>query len=223
MNNNRFAHYAGPAAVVVGIVSIIGFIALMLFFGIEAPHVSSNPQGFHFWGFLSDVAGPATMIPLIVVMLALHERERAHAPGLSRAAVVIGVVGALGVTLLQVLLIVKVLSFEQEVGPVVVATAITGVWLVLANYLGQVQRILPARLAWLGIAVGAVQIAYPVVFQVLGGANFYQNAGSNVLLAAIAAVIFLVSYIGFPVWALWLARVWSSRRVKADAEMAYAH
>ncbi len=220
--NTRLARYGGWAAYITGIMSIVGFVSLMLFFALEAPQATENPQGFHFWGLVSDIAGPATMLPLLVVMLALHEVERDRARVLSQIAVVIGVVGAVAITVLQVLLIIKVLPFEQEVGPVVFATALVGVWLILANYSGRAQQILPARLAWVGIAAGASQVLYPVMFQLLGGSRFYDNIGSNYLVLAISSLVFLVSYVGFPVWAIWLGRIWSRQQANAKAEAAYA-
>lgn len=219
---SELTRYRSGAAYIVGIASIISFVSLILFFGLEAPQASANPQGFYFWGLVSDLAAPATMLPLLVVILALHQVERIHAPVLSRVAAIIGVIGALGVTALQVLLVIKVLTFEQEVGPVVLAMAIAGAWLVLANILAFVQHVLPMRLAWLGIASGAAQVSYPVLFQMLGGANFYASIGSDFTVIAITSVIFLMSYIGFPVWAIWLGRVWSRQRINAKSGVAYA-
>ena len=218
----RATLYAAPAALFVGIVSIVGFIVLILFFGLEAPSVSSNPDGFHFWGFMSDVAQPIAMIPLIIVMAALHRVERPEAVTLSRVALMIGVIGALGVTMLQLLLIFRFLTFEQEVGPVVLAMGLTGVWLVLANYLALKQHILSAGLAWLGMTVGVAQALYPLLLQMLGGPNFYAELGSNYVAMAITAVIFLVSYIGFPTWAIWFSRRWAARPRMVKAGAAYA-
>jgi hypothetical protein len=209
--NTRLVRYASWAAYTVGLMSILGFVSLILFFAIEAPQIPTNPTGFHIWGPLSDIAGPLTMLPLLIVIFALHQMERRRAPMLNRVATLIGVIGAVAVTLLQTLLIIKVLSFEQEIGPVVLATALVGVWQIIAGHLGRVQQILPARLAWLGIAVGLAQAAYPVVFPMVGGASFYENIGANYLLLIITIIIFLTSYIGFPVWAIWLGRVWSKQ------------
>lgn len=219
--NTQPARYAAWAAYITGIAGILGFILLVLFFAIEAPQIATNPQADNIWGPLSDIAGPAAMLPLLLVILALHQIERARAPLLSRAAAVTGFIGALGVTILQCLLIVHVLSFEQEVGPVVWANGIVGVWLLLANYLGLVQRILPSPLAWLGIAVGVSEVLYPVIFPVVGGANFYESIGSNYPVLTITIIIFLVSYIGFPTWLIGLGRTWSSRRSKANSEVVY--
>jgi hypothetical protein len=82
----------------------------------------------------------------------------------------IGVIGMLGVALLQLLLIFKVISFEQEVGLVLIATAAVGVWLIIVNFLGRRQGSLPSRLAWLGIAVGVAFVLEPVMLSAAGGA-----------------------------------------------------
>ena len=220
--DTRLARYASPMAWLTGIVSIASLIFLALFFSIEAPQLAANPNSANIWGPLSDIAAPLAMLPLIVVMLVLHRDERVRAPLLSWVAIALGIVGAVAVILLQVMLVFKVLSCEQEGGPVVVAMGLVGMWLLAANYLGLVQHILPAKLAWLGILVGIAQAAYPVLFQILGGANFYNNIGSNIVLMILTGVIFLGSYIGFPIWAIWLGRVWSTQRKTMRVEAAYA-
>lgn len=219
--NTQLAHYASPMAWLTGIVSILSFVSLILFFSLEAPQLATNSASSEFWGPLSDIAAPLAMLPLIGVMLVLHQSERARAPMLSQVAIVLGIVGAVAVIILQILLVIKVLAFEQEVGPVVIAMGLVGVWLLIANYLGLGQHIMPAKLAWLGIFVGIAQAFYPMLFQILGGANFYNNIGSSVGLMLLTAVIFLGSYIGFPIWAIWLGRVWSNQR-KTKTEAAYA-
>jgi hypothetical protein len=213
--NTRLANNISLAAFITGVMAIVGLIAIILFFGLEAPTATANSQQFHFWGTLSDVSAPLTMIPLLVVILALHRFERSRAPVFSQVAAIVGVVGALGVTILQVLLIARVLSFEQEVGPVVVANGVVGVWQILANYLARLQQVLPSRLAWLGLAVGVAEALYPVLFQILGGASFYSTIGSNYVLLTLTGVIFLVSYVGFPIWAIWLGRALSRTPVES--------
>ncbi|MGE5262576.1 MAG: hypothetical protein ACM3S0_04275 [Acidobacteriota bacterium] len=221
--HNRVTRYAAGAAYISGIMGIVGFVSMVLFFALEAPQAAaSSGSGFYFWGLISDISGPATMVPLLLVVLALHQIERDTAPMLSRIAAAFGMIGALAVTVLQLLLIFKFLTFEQEVGPVVLANAVVGVWLVLANHLARVQAVLSPRLAWLGIVVGMSFVLYPVIFPIVGGAGFYNNLGSNYLLLIVTSLIFLISYIGFPVWAVWLGRVWSRQRATARTEAAYA-
>lgn len=204
----RLARYAGWAAYLSGVVAILSLVFLILFYALEAPQAAANAgQGFYFWGTLNDITGAVTMVPLLLVALAIDRTERSRAAVLSQVARAIGSVGMLGVVVFQALLIIKVMSFEQEVGPVISATAVVGVWLILVNYLGQVQAILPSRLAWLGIAVGAAQILGLVAFLAIGGSFVIQNIASNYLILTAAGLVFLVSYVGFPVWAIWLGRV----------------
>jgi hypothetical protein len=126
----------------------------------------------------------------------------------------------LGVMLLQLLLLTKVIPFEQEVGPVVFATGLVGVWLILVSYLGRRQRSLPPRLAWLGMAVGAAFVLKPILLSAAGGG---LTGGFHVKLSASgrSAVVFgrmWVSDLGH------LARrVWLTTNVTDGAAAAQPH
>ncbi len=202
--NTRVATYAGWAAYLSGMAGILAMVTLLLFFGLEA--TPNSAQGFHIWGPLSDICPIIQMLLLVVVARALYLMERQTAPGVSLFAEVIGMVGMLGVAVLQLLLILDVIPFEQEVGPVVVATGVVGVWLILANHIGRVQRLLPSHLAWLGIAVGVAFLFEPAMLSMVGGGVDWRNIMSNYILLIGSALIFLVAYVGFPVWAIWLGR-----------------
>lgn len=209
--STRLTPYAGWAAYLSAVAAILGLVSLLLFFGLEAPHATANSgQGFHFWGPVSDICPIVQMLALLVVARTLYLMERPGAPGLTLFGSAIWIVGVLGVSLLQLLLIFKVMPFDQEVGPVLVATAAVGVWLILVNHLGQRQKNLPSLVAWLGIAAGAAFVLEPVIFSALGGAVAWQIIMSNYLLLIGSALVFLVSYVGFPVWAIWLGRVIAS-------------
>lgn len=202
--NMRYTHSAGRAAYFSGIAAVIGLMSLILFFGLES--TPSTAQAPHLWGPVSDIAPILQMVSLLIVALALYRIERSNAPGFSLIGSAIGFAGMLGVTLLQLLLIVKVIAFEQEVSLVLFATGMVGVWLIIVNLLAQRQGSLPSRLAWLGTAVGAAFILEPVMLSAAGGAVAWRVFMSNYLLLAASAVVFLVSYVGFPVWAFWLGR-----------------
>jgi hypothetical protein len=197
--------YAGWAAFFSGIAAILGLVSLILFFSLEStPNSGQTP---HFWGPISDIAPIIQMVSLLVVAFVIYRMQRSRTPGLSMMSGAIGVIGMLGVALLQFLLIFKVISFEREVGLVLLATAAVGVWLFFVNFLGRRQGSLPSRLAWLGIAVGVAFVLEPVMLSAAGGAVAWRVFMSNYLLLAGSAVVFLVSYVGFPVWAFWLGRV----------------
>lgn len=205
----RYTRSAGWAAYFSGFAAILGLVSLILFFSLESsPNTAQNP---HFWGPISDIAPILQMGSLLVILPAFYQMQRSRALGLSLVGSIIGIIGMLGVVLLQLLLIAKVISFEQEVLPVLVATAAVGLWLISVNFSGWRQRNLPSRLAWLGIAVGAAFIFEPVMLSAAGGAVAWRVFMSNYLLLAASAVVFLVSYIGFPVWAFWLGRVFQQQ------------
>jgi len=201
----RSTRSASWAAYFSGITALLGLVSLILFFSFESvPGTSQSP---HFWGPISDISPIFQMGSMLVVLLAFFRMQQTRASGLSRVGSAIGIIGMAGVVLLQFMLIVKVITFEQEVLPVLVATAVVGLWLILVNYLGKRQGDLPARLAWLGIAVGVAFLFEPVMLALAGGAVAWRVFMSNYLLLAGSTLVFLVSYIGFPIWAFWLGRV----------------
>ena len=214
----RVYRSAGWAALLSGLTAILATVSLILFFAIEAPQgATSGGQAEHLWGPLSDISPILQMLLLLPVMQALYRMERSRAGRSSLMAALAGVLGAFGVAAFQLLLITRVLAFEQEVGLVVLATGVVGAWLVLANHLGRIQGLLPARLAWLGMAVGVAFVMEPVLLSALGGASFWRNLMSNYVLLAGAALVFLVAYVGFPIWAIWLGRALLAPAAAADA------
>jgi hypothetical protein len=203
--NTRLTRSAGWASYINGIAAILGLVSLLLFFGLESAPLTG--RGFHIWGPISDICPILQMASLLVVAYAFYRIQRSRAAGLSLIGTTIGMIGMLGEMLLQLLLIIKVIPFEQEVSLVVLATAVVGVWLIIVNFLGRRQGSLPSRLTWLGIAVGVAFVLEPVMLSAAGGAVAWRVFMSNYLLLAGSAVVFLVSYVGFPVWAFWLGRV----------------
>jgi hypothetical protein len=203
--NTRFTKSAAWAATFSGISAILGLVSLILFFSLEsAPNSAQLP---HFWGPVSDISPILQMLSMLVVVLTFYRTQRTNFSKLSLVGSAIGILGMLGVVLLQLLLIIKVLSFEQEVFPVLIATAAVGLWLIMVNNIGRRVGDLPTKLAWLGMAVGAAFILEPVMLSAAGGAIAWRVFMSNYLLLAASAVVFIVSYVGFPIWAFWLGRM----------------
>jgi hypothetical protein len=206
--NTRTAAYA---AYLSGSLAILSAVFLILFFWLEAPTmVNGVPQQPHVWGPLSDMCPIGQMLALPVVAYALYRMERSGVSRLSSMTYLIGLVGMLSVSILQLLLIMGVMPFEQEVGLVLIATAVVGVWLILVNMLSQRQVQLPARLTWLGMGVGLALMLQPLVFTVMGGAMNWRNMMSNPLLLVGSALVFIMSYAGLPVWLFWLGRIFAA-------------
>jgi hypothetical protein len=212
--NTRLIRYPGWAAFFSGFASIVALVSLILFFSLETS--ASSAQTPHLWGPISDIAPIFQMLFLLIVAVTFYFSQRALAPLASLISCLIGAVGMVGVVLLQILLRLNILPFEQEVTPVLFATALVGVWLVMINILGLRQGSLSSRLAWLGIAVGVAFVLEPVMLSAAGGAVAWRVFMSNYLLLTASAVVFIVSYVGFPVWAFGLGRVFL--RVKQGKE-----
>ena len=211
--NNRIAPYAVWAAYLSGLLAILSAACLILFFWLEAPLVSTaGGPGTHIWGPLSDIFPIFQMLSLLVVAFALYRLERSSTPTASLLTYAIGIIGMLGVSVLQLFLVIGVIPFEQEVGPVLIATAVVGVWLILVNFLAWRQRMLPARMAWLGMVVGAAILLQPLLFSLLGGAMNWQNFMSSPLLLIGGTVVFVLSYAGLPAWLFWLGRTLAATR-----------
>jgi hypothetical protein len=205
--NTRTAAYA---AYLSGLFAILSGVFAILFFWLEAPYLSSGAgQQTHIWGPLSDICPIVQMLALLVVAQAFYRLDRSGA-ALNRITFLIGIVGTLGVSSLQLLLVVKVISFEQEIGPMLIATAVVGVWLILVSYQGQRHAQLPARLVWLGTGVGIALALELPLFAVMGGAVDWQNIMSNPLLIVGSVLVFVLAYVGFPIWAFWLGRTFAA-------------
>ena len=215
--NTRLASYA---AYLSGILAILSAVFLSLFFWLESPNMANAAiQQPLVWGPLSDICPIGQMLALLVVAQTLYQLNRAGAVRLSRLTYLIGLAGMLGVSSLQLLLVMGVMSFEQEVGPVLIATAVVGVWLILVNYLGQRPS---QRLAWLGTGVGFALMLQPLIFAVIGAEMNWQNILSNPLLIVGSALVFVLSYVGFPIWLFWLGRTFMADQRESSRQAAIA-
>ena len=152
----RFSRYAWWSAYVSALLSVVGFAFLfLLYFYALQPNVrvprGGNPLDF---GHLNDIVGlfaPLCMLPLPVALYALTSHRR---PGLSWAAMALGVLGLLTTIIAQVLLVAHVISFAVNLPFTLGGLVLLGVWMILANHLGRASGALSPRLAWLGELTG---------------------------------------------------------------------
>lgn len=154
----QWTHLAGAIAIIIGILSAIGiifFIAMYIFF---ATH--QEEFGFRV-GMLNDICVALQYLLTIPVALALFPILQKTHPTLMRIATILGVLSFLLVTILQVLLIFKVLTFEQQL-PWIAGAIILGVgsWLVMTGLAAQSTGRLPNSLLISALAVP--YFGYPV-------------------------------------------------------------
>jgi hypothetical protein len=146
----RMLRLGGWSASVSGIVAAIG---LALWFARFA-----FPGGVVGW--LNDLLVMIQYALTVPIALALHTLFRRYNANLSLLALVVGVAGMLAVVVLQFLLLVRALSFAQQVVPVTIAILVVGAWLVTTGYLGRSTGLLSNSLRMSLLAVP--YFGYPI-------------------------------------------------------------
>lgn len=148
--------FAGWCAYISGAAAAIGLVFLTVFF-------SGGPAYF---GPLNDTAVVIHYILLLPIVYTLYPLLKQNGQRLNLIATAVGVTGMLGVIILQILLIVGVLPFQQQIGMVVVAFFMGLVWFIAAGILGRSTGIVPKNMA-LAVLAGLV-FAYPVWAFIVG-------------------------------------------------------
>lgn len=142
----------GRAALVTGVVAPVGLVFLVAMYA--AFGAGARSQGLAF-GWVNDVLAIVTGLLMLPVAVAVHALLGSHAPAASRFALVIGIGANLAIVVLQSLLVLGALRFEQEIGPVLVAFLVLAVWFVLTGYLGSSSGLLPN-----GVRMGVLPVTY---------------------------------------------------------------
>jgi hypothetical protein len=96
---------------------------------------------------------------------------------------------------LQALLVLGQVRFEQMLKPVLALSAVVGMWWLATSTITLAYGALPAGLAWVGVAAGVSSLVGMVGFWFWG----YEHP--------LAAIGFLAVAVCAPIWAFWLARV----------------
>jgi len=133
----------------------IGFmIAMFVSFAADA-----KPAGMAF-GWVNDVLVLLSYLLTAPAVLALRSLLRPRAPILSGVLTVVGLVSIGAIVLLQGLLVIGALTFEEQIGPVSIVYLGLAVWFVLTGYLGRTSGILTNGVR-MGL-LGATYIGYPI-------------------------------------------------------------
>ena len=165
MNETTFTQLAGWSAVINGLTSIASTITLILMFAVAAFFGPVNDAISVVWGL--------TFIPLAFLFYRLH--QPLNAP-LSLFAAVVGVAAMLIFSAAQMLLVLRMVSFEQSMGLVLSMGAVIGLWALLNGILARSGGTLPGGMAWLLIIFGLSFLITAV--------GWYQSGPQNPLVAA---------------------------------------
>jgi hypothetical protein len=139
---------------------IIGGVGLAFLVGMFAAFAAGARSTGMTLGFINDVTGVVTLPIALPGILALHARVRPHAGPTSDALLVVGIAAGGTIVVLQVLLVGKVVTFEQQIGAVSLAFLVLAVWFVTYGRIASRAGVLP-RGTRLGL-LAATYAGYPV-------------------------------------------------------------
>lgn len=148
---------AGWTAYVSGVVAAIGLVFLLAMFASFA--VGAKSPGLVF-GRINDVLVVVWGLLALPLAVALHALLRVRAPILSGLAMMIGIGAIVAILVLQSLLVVGALTFEEQIGPVSIAFLVLALWFMMTGYLGSSSGALPH-----GVRMGllaATSVGYPI-------------------------------------------------------------
>ena len=187
MNLAQFNPLFGWAAYLSAVATIATAITGVLFF----------TRGERF-GKLNDGVTVLQMLLMLPVSIGLYLLVRYNRAGLALLATVVGVSGMLVAAVLQALLVLSVVRYEQTVTAVLAAGGAIGLWLVLADVLAFSTQALPGGLAIAGIVGGAGYILLAIGFRIGGQQHPLSYAGA------------LLALVGYLIWSIWLGWLFMS-------------
>jgi hypothetical protein len=188
-------------ALVSGVVGLLAGLFLLGFFILEPSGVRLAGVSL---GSINDVLGAVQFAAFVPVVWALGRRLPATRP--VRVATVVAVFAAVAFVVLSLLLVTDVLTFEQQIGPVVVAILIIFAWLLLVNLVAHRTRALPRSVTRIGVLTGVALFTGLV----LVAAGYVLPGALGQLGTWLGYVLGGLAWLALPVYVLLLAtRVFS--------------
>jgi len=149
----RLGGWAVYATAIVAPIGLAFLVAMYVSFAVGA-----KSQGLVF-GWINDVLAVVTGLLMLPTVVAVDVLLRDRTPLASRLALIVGIGANVAIVILQSLLIAGVLTFEQEIGPVLIAFLALVVWFVATGLTCSSTGVLPHGLR-LGV-LAATYIGYP--------------------------------------------------------------
>jgi len=206
---HRLAAYGAQAAVVSGVLSVVGTVVLLLFFILEAPTVVASGSS-DLWtplGRTNDLLVGLSGVAAIPLAALLRERWRIGEPRAS-ATYALGLAAMLAVGAFGLLSFANLVPLTALGALGTGGLAGLGLWQ-LSVSLRSDDPAIDRRLRQVGVVSGIGFVLELVAFLAVGGSSGMadpQVALRQPLFVAIAGVGLVASFIGYPFWSIWLGR-----------------
>ena len=184
MNEATLFRLAGWSAYFNAAVFLLSLVALMLFFSVGG-----------FWGRINDSLSIIWMLSYIPLAAAFFLINRSVNAPISLASSIIGIVAMLIFAVLQALLVLGQVRFEQTFAAVLTMSALIGLFVLIHALLARAGHTLPSGLTWVMILYGLASVIGAVGFQI--GGEQHPLAMIGLLLTAISGLI----------WVIWFGRL----------------
>lgn len=173
---------AGVSALVAAVATVVGAITLILFF-------AKGGQ----WGLINDVSSIVMMLATIPVALAIADTTATRV-GWAAGAATVGLVGMLGASLTQGLLVARRYTYQQLLPWTLGFGAVVGLWYLLIGLGGITFPLLDNGL----IGLNELAIAAGISFIALGYGFLRGNERHP--LSIVGGIVLLVASTWFFVW-----------------------
>lgn len=194
----RWALVSGGAGLAAG-------LTLILFFAVAEPF-EDGPNAWRWLGPANDLTGALQSAALVPVALALR-RLMPESKVVRGWTTVGGTAMVLG-SALGVALVIGLIPFAIQAPMVTFCIFVQFGWLFAVNRVGLRLGVLPPAVAQAGMVVG-LGLALAAVL-VIPGLLLPRGSIGQYLLFGVAALPGLVAWLGFPAWAVLLARRWGA-------------
>lgn len=159
----RAARTAGTALLVSAAVALVGIAFLVAMFAAFA--AGDTSQGM-VWGAINDTLVLVSYLLVAPTVLVLNEVLQPRWHGWSTLAAALGIAGIIGIVVFQGLLVAGILTFEQEIGPVMIPFLAFTIWILATGYMTSQTGLLPRGVPLAVLA--SLYVGFPVWAWVLG-------------------------------------------------------
>jgi hypothetical protein len=187
MNETAFIRFAAWSAYFNTFVFILSMVALFIFFTMGG-----------IWGRINDSLSVIWMISYLPIVVALYLVNRGVNTSISLTSSMIGIAAAMVFVVLQALLVLGKVRFDQTFSAVLTMTALFGISILAHGLLSRAGNTLPAGLTWVMVIYGIASVVGAIGFQI--GGEQHPLAMLGLLLNALSGIV----------WVLWFGRLLSS-------------